>query len=328
MVLCCVQMPSLNERKRGLEEVNREKQIMDITDHTGAGSVSSVGVQGQPADPVSFQQLLGCKEMCMSSNPLLFALGTNQESEPMLCNLHNMPHLLIAGVAGSGKTSCIHSIICSLLYRTSPDQVRLILIDTMNTCLTVYQDVPHLLMPVITKPRIAAGVLDWAVHEMLNRYVKMKERNARNLTDFNALNQGTDKTLPSLVIILDDIAGLMAVCRKEAEDSFRRLGALARNAGIYLVLVTQNISVNVITNTIKANIPSRIAFTVPSEANSYLILDDSGAEKLNGSGEMLYKPINYSHPIKVQGCSVNDADIAEAVAFAKDHWLRRFDSCN
>ena len=257
---------------------------------------------------VSLREVLDSEKMRNNPSPLVVALGKDIAGEPVLCDLSKMPHLLIAGATGSGKSVCINSIVCSLLYRTSPQQVRLIMIDPKQVELSVYNSIPHLLVPVVSDPRKAAGALAWVVQEMLERYGKFSAQNVRNLAGYNKVNQGTDAVLPNIVVIIDEMADLMEVCRKDVEESIRRLAALARAAGIYMVLATQRPSVDVITGVIKNNIPSRIAFAVSSGTDSRTIIDINGAEKLMGKGDMLYKPAGTS-PLRVQGCLVTDDEV-------------------
>jgi len=219
---------------------------------------------------------------------------------------------------------CINSIVCSLLYRTSPDQVRLIMIDPKQVELSVYNSIPHLLVPVVSDPRKAAGALSWVVQEMLERYGKFSAQGVRNLAGYNKMNQGTDQVLPNIVVIIDEMADLMEVCRKDVEESIRRLAALARAAGIYMVLATQRPSVDVITGVIKNNIPSRIAFAVSSGTDSRTIIDINGAEKLMGKGDMLYKPAGTS-PTRVQGCFVSDEEVNAVADYIGSRYQTNYD---
>lgn len=271
-------------------------------------SYIGIEVPNAVVSPVMLREVLDSPEMKSIPSPLLVALGKDIAGAPIMCDLSKMPHLLIAGATGSGKSVCINSIVCSLLYRTTPDQVRLIMIDPKQVELSVYNCIPHLLLPVISDPRKAAGALAWAVQEMLERYGKFSAQGVRSLAGYNKINQGTDKALPNIVIIIDEMADLMEVCRKDVEESIRRLAALARAAGIYMVLATQRPSVDVITGVIKNNIPSRIAFAVSSGPDSRTIIDVNGAEKLMGRGDMLYKPTG-SPPKRVQGCLVVDDEV-------------------
>ena len=273
---------------------------------------------------VALREVLDSPEMQNNPSPLLVALGKDIAGAPVLCDLSKMPHLLIAGATGSGKSVCINSIVCSLLYRTSPDQVRLIMIDPKQVELNVYNGIPHLLVPVVSDPRKAAGALSWVVQEMMERYGKFSEQNVRNLAGYNKANQGTDKVLPNIVVIIDEMADLMEVCRKDVEESIRRLAALARAAGIYMVLATQRPSVDVITGVIKNNIPSRIAFAVSSGTDSRTIIDINGAEKLMGKGDMLYKPAGTS-PLRVQGCLVTDDEVNAVASYISSRYQADYD---
>ena len=259
---------------------------------------------------VSLREVLESPAMKNNPSPLLAALGKGISGEPVLCDLSKMPHLLIAGATGSGKSVCINSIVCSLLYRTSPEQVRMIMIDPKQVELNVYNPIPHLLVPVISDPKKAAGALAWVVQEMLERYAKFSALQVRNIAGYNKAKQeeNPDEKLPNIVVVIDEMADLMEVCRKDVEESIRRLAALARAAGIYMVLATQRPSVDVITGVIKNNIPSRIAFAVSSGTDSRTIIDMNGAEKLMGKGDMLYKPTGAT-AIRVQGCFVSDEEV-------------------
>ncbi len=271
-------------------------------------SYIGIEVPNKLVSTVSLREVLASEKMQNATSPLMVALGKDVAGTPVLCDLSKMPHLLIAGATGSGKSVCINSIVCSLLYRTSPEQVRLIMIDPKQVELTVYNSIPHLLVPVISDPRKAAGALAWVVQEMQERYGKFSQEGVRNLAGYNDMYRGTDKELPNIVVIIDEMADLMEVCRKDVEESIRRLAALARAAGIYMVLATQRPSVDVITGVVKNNIPSRIAFAVSSGTDSRTIIDVYGAEKLMGKGDMLYKPTG-SSPVRVQGCFVSDEEV-------------------
>ncbi len=271
-------------------------------------SYIGIEVPNKLVSTVSLKEVLDSEKMRNATSPLMVALGMDIAGSPVLCDLSKMPHLLIAGATGSGKSVCINSIVCSLLYRSSPEQVRLIMIDPKQVELTVYNSIPHLLLPVISDPRKAAGALAWVVQEMQERYGKFSSEGVRNLAGYNDMYRGTDKELPNIVVIIDEMADLMEVCRKDVEESIRRLAALARAAGIYMVLATQRPSVDVITGVVKNNIPSRIAFAVSSGTDSRTIIDIYGAEKLMGKGDMLYKPAG-SSPVRVQGCFVSDDEV-------------------
>ncbi len=283
-----------------------------------------IEVPNKLVSTVSLREVLDSPEMKANPSPLLVALGKDIAGSPVLCDLSKMPHLLIAGATGSGKSVCINSIICSLLYRTTPEQVRLIMVDPKQVELSVYNPIPHLLVPVVSDPKKAAGALNWVVQEMLERYGKFSAQGVRNLAGYNKANQGTEKALPNIVVVIDEMADLMEVCRKDVEESIRRLAALARAAGIYMVLATQRPSVDVITGVIKNNIPSRIAFAVSSGTDSRTIIDINGAEKLMGKGDMLYKPTG-SPPTRVQGCFVSDEEVNAIAEYIGSRYQTDYD---
>ena len=276
-----------------------------------------VEVPNRQISTVSLREVLESEQMRRNSSPLAVALGKDIAGMPVVCDLSRMPHLLIAGSTGSGKSVCIHSIVCSLLYRTPPQDVRLIMIDPKQVELTQYNGVPHLLIPVVTDMRKASGALAWVVQEMQDRYDMFKRDGIRNIEAYNRAHQADGEKLPNIVVIIDEMADLMDVARKDVEEYIRRLAALARAAGIYLVLATQRPSVDVITGVIKNNIPSRIAFAVTSGTDSRTILDSNGAETLMGKGDMLYKPTGASAD-RVQGCFVSDDEVAAVVQYIRD----------
>ena len=230
-----------------------------------------------------------------------------------------MPHTLIAGATGSGKSVCINTLIVSLLYKYSPDEVKLLMVDPKVVELSVYNGIPHLLIPVVTDPKKAAGALNWAVNEMTRRYKLFADSGARNIDSYNALyeNGTIEEKLPFIVIIVDELADLMMVCANDVEDYIGRLAQMARAAGMHLVIATQRPSVDVVTGVIKANIPSRISFAVSSQIDSRTILDSGGAEKLLGKGDMLYYPVGESKPLRVQGCFISEEEVEKVVDFVK-----------
>ncbi len=256
-----------------------------------------------------------------------FCLGKDLGGEKIIADIAKMPHMLIAGSTGSGKSVCINSLIVSILYNASPEDVKLIMIDPKVVELGVYNGIPHLMLPVVTDPKKASGTLAWAVGEMTKRYQLFAENNVRNLAGYNALCENTDDMvkLPQIVIIIDELAELMMVSPHEVEDSINRLAALARAAGMHLVVATQRPSVDVITGVIKANIPTRIAFSVSSQVDSRTILDMGGAEKLIGRGDMLYCPIGAPKPIRLQGCFISDKEIEGVVNFIKKQGEVKYD---
>ena len=262
-----------------------------------------------------------------NSSKIAFAAGMDIAGQPVMADIAKMPHLLIAGATGSGKSVCINTIIMSILYKARPDEVKLIMIDPKVVELSVYNGIPHLMIPVVTDPKKAAAALNWAVNEMTDRYNKFAEFGVRDMKGYNerveSIANIEDETkpekLPQIVIIIDELADLVMVSSNEVEDAIVRLAQLARAAGIHLVIATQRPSVNVITGLIKANVPSRIAFSVSSGVDSRTILDMYGAEKLLGKGDMLFYPQGYQKPARVQGAFVSDAEVSAVVEFLKSH---------
>ena len=230
-----------------------------------------------------------------------------------------MPHLLIAGTTGSGKSVCINSIIISLIYKASPEEVRLIMVDPKMIELGMYNGIPHLLIPVVTDPKKAAGALNWAVGEMMRRYKLLSQLNVRNLEAYNEeiRRRGEGETLPQIVIVIDELADLMFVAAREVEESIARIAQMARAAGMHLIIATQRPSADVITGLMKANIPSRIAFAVASQIESRIILDQTGAEKLIGRGDMLYNPLGAGKPMRVQGGFISSKEVESVIDFVK-----------
>lgn len=275
---------------------------------------------------VMLRDLLQSPAFQNSKSKLSFAAGKDIAGQPVVADIAKMPHLLIAGATGSGKSVCINTLIISILYKASPDEVKLIMIDPKVVELSVYNGIPHLFIPVVTDPKKAAGALNWAVAEMTDRYNLFAEYNVRNLEDYNAKIAGMKpkegeeppKKLPQIVIIVDELADLMMVAPGEVEDAICRLAQLARAAGIHLIIATQRPSVNVITGLIKANMPSRIAFAVSSGVDSRTILDMNGAEKLLGKGDMLFYPQGYPKPARLQCAYVSDDEVSKVVEFLSD----------
>lgn len=267
---------------------------------------------------VTVRDVLESKEFKDSKSPLSCALGRDIAGKCIVGDIAKWPHVLIAGATGSGKSVCINSLVASILYKASPNDVKLIMIDPKVVELSVYNGIPHLLIPVVTDPRKAAGSLNWAVQEMTTRYRMFAENAVRNLKGYNELmdKKGMAR-LPQIVIIIDELADLMMVASKDVESYICRLAQLARAAGMHLVIATQRPSVNVITGVIKANIPSRIAFAVSSNTDSRTILDAGGAEKLLGKGDMLYYPMGASKPVRVQGAFISDDEVEKLVEFVK-----------
>lgn len=272
--------------------------------------------------PVFFRELLEGDTFRDAKSAMTFAVGKDIAGKVIMADIAKMPHLLIAGATGSGKSVCINTLIMSILYKADPKDVKLIMIDPKVVELSVYNGIPHLFCPVVTDPKEAAAALNWAVREMMDRYNKFKELGVRNIAGYNDKIKDYDNAaeagyarMPYLVVIVDEFADLMMVASKEVEDAVCRLAQLARAAGIHLVLATQRPSVNVITGVIKANIPSRIAFSVSSVIDSRTILDKGGAEKLLGKGDMLFFPSGYSEPVRVQGAFVSDKEVSDVVDF-------------
>lgn len=283
---------------------------------------AAVGIEvpNKKTDVVTLREIVESKEFEEAKSRLTVALGKDIAGNSMVADLGKMPHILIAGSTGSGKSVCINSFITSLLYKASPSEVRLLMIDPKVVELGIYNGIPHLLVPVVTDPRKASGALAWAVTEMLNRYKLFADNSVRDLNGYNALAAGNEELnpLPQIVIIIDELADLMMAAPNEVEDSICRLAQMARAAGMHLVIATQRPSVDVITGIIKANIPSRIAFAVSSQVDSRTILDSSGAEKLLGRGDMLFYPVGVPKPVRVQGCFVSDKEVEQVVDFVKN----------
>lgn len=289
---------------------------------------SAVGIEvpNKSTETVWLRDIIESEEFENAKSKISFSLGKGIDGTPAIADIAKMPHLLIAGSTGSGKSVCINSIIMSLLYKANPSEVKLILIDPKVVELGVYNGIPHLLIPVVTDPKKAAGALNWAVQEMVNRYNLFASKGVRDIKGYNELlrRDGEDGVLPQIVIIIDELADLMMVAPNEVEDAICRLAQMARAAGMHLIIATQRPSVDVITGIIKANIPSRIAFTVSSQVDSRTILDMAGAEKLLGKGDMLYYPVGESKPIRVQGSFVTDQEIEEVVDYIKEHNSQRY----
>lgn len=290
---------------------------------------AAVGIEvpNKENSAVMLRDLLESTEFKNSASNVSFAVGRDIAGRCVVADIAKMPHLLIAGATGSGKSVCINTLIMSILYKASPDQVRLIMVDPKVVELSVYNGIPHLMIPVVTDPKKAAGALNWAVAEMTRRYQSFAEHQVRDMKGYNEKvsqlepdeNGNKPDTMPQIVIIVDELADLMMVAPGEVEESICRLAQLARAAGIHLVLATQRPSVNVITGLIKANMPSRIAFSVSSGVDSRTIIDMNGAEKLLGKGDMLFYPSGYQKPVRVQGAFVSDKEVQKVTDYLKDH---------
>ena len=263
---------------------------------------------------VVFRELIESYEFQNAKSKISFVVGKDIAGQTMVTDIAKMPHMLIAGSTGSGKSVCINTIIMSILYKAKPDEVKLIMIDPKVVELSVYNGIPHLMIPVVTDPKKAAGALHWAVAEMMERYDKFAKAGVREIKGYNTIQEKAQR-LPQIVIIVDELADLMMVASNDVEEAICRLAQLARAAGIHLVIATQRPSVNVITGLIKANMPSRIAFAVTSGVDSRTILDMNGAEKLLGKGDMLFNPQGVPKPLRVQGAFVSDKEVADVVSF-------------
>ena len=290
---------------------------------------SAVGIEvpNKEVSMVYIRSLLESKEFKNHKSSIAFAVGKDIAGNTIVTDIAKMPHLLIAGATGSGKSVCINTLIMSILYKANPDDVKLIMIDPKVVELSVYNGIPHLLIPVVTDPKKASGALNWAVMEMTERYKKFADLGVRDIKGYNAkvkvVEEDQDERfqkMPQIIIIVDELADLMMVAPGEVEDAICRLAQLARAAGIHLIIATQRPSVNVITGLIKANVPSRVAFAVSSAIDSRTILDGGGAEKLLGNGDMLFFPSGYPKPIRVQGSYVSDKEVSAVVDFLKDEY--------
>jgi S-DNA-T family DNA segregation ATPase FtsK/SpoIIIE len=277
-------------------------------------------------DTVFIRDLLSTEEFKKKPSPLVFALGQDLAGKNVYADIATMPHMLIAGATGSGKSVCINTLIASILLKTTPEDVRMIMIDPKVVELSVYNNIPHLLVPVVTDPKKAAGALNWAVQEMTSRYKTFAEKGARDIKKYNeALVAEGAERIPSILVIIDELADLMIVAQNDVEDAICRIAQLGRACGIHLVIATQRPSVDVITGVIKANIPSRIAFAVSSQVDSRTILDMAGAEKLLGKGDMLYYPIGYPKPVRLQGAFINDKEVEIITDFLKEKTESQYD---
>lgn len=277
--------------------------------------------------PVMMREIIDTDQFLNHPSPLAFALGKTISGEPYICDLAKMPHLLIAGTTGSGKSVSLNAIICSILYRMPPDKVKFIMVDPKRVELNVYRDIPHLLAPVVCEPRKAAAALNWAIEQMEDRYKRLAALGVRNIDGYNAIVCSSEphpkaigrqlEYMPHIVIVIDELADLMIIARNEVEDSIIRLAQMSRAVGMHLIIATQRPSVNVITGIIKANFPSRIAFKVSSKVDSRTILDSNGAESLLSRGDMLFAPSGMPKPIRLQGCFLSDAEVERIADFVR-----------
>ena len=294
------------------------------------GKISVVGIEvpNKAVTMVSLREVIDSNEFARAKSKSSFAVGKDIGGNCIVGNIAKLPHMLIAGTTGSGKSVCMNSIIISLLYKASPDDVKLIMVDPKMVELGIYNGIPHLLIPVVTDPKKAAGSLQWAVTEMMRRYKAMSDAGVRDLESYNSIietEEENGKKLPQVVVIIDELADLMLVAAKEVEESICRIAQMGRAAGIHLIIATQRPSADVITGLMKANIPSRIAFAVASAMESRIILDTQGAEKLVGRGDMLYAPIGAGKPLRVQGCFVSDEEVEAVSSYVKEHYITDYD---
>lgn len=291
---------------------------------------SAVGIEvpNVKKDIVTLREILSSSEFQNNKSKLTFAVGKDIAGNIILGDVAKMPHVIIAGTTGSGKSVCTRSIIMSILYNATPDEVKLILIDPKIVEFKVFEGIPHLLIPIVTESKKAAGALAWAVNEMIRRYNIFAEDGANDIKSYNAMaetNPDVEK-MPQIVIFIDELADMMLVAGKEVEDSICRLAQMGRAAGMHLVVATQRPTTDVITGLIKANIPSRIALSVMSQIDSRTIIDMAGAEKLLGNGDMLYLPIGSTKPVRIQGCFASSKDVEATVSFVKSQVQSEFDN--
>lgn len=325
--------PSITRYELSLSPGVKVSKIVNLADDISLGLASAgirieapipgksaVGIEVPNKDTtmVYLREVLESSEFNNSKSKLAFAIGKDVAGANIVADLAKMPHLLIAGATGSGKSVCINTLIASILYKATPEEVKLLMIDPKVVELSIYKNIPHLLVPVVTDPKKAAGALNWAVVEMTERYKKFAASNVRDITGYNSQSKEGFEKLPQIVVIIDELADLMMVSPGDVEDSICRLAQMARAAGIHLVVATQRPSVDVITGLIKANIPSRISFAVSSQVDSRTILDMGGAEKLLGKGDMLFYPVGESKPLRVQGAFVAEKEIEKLVNYIKE----------
>ena len=290
-------------------------------------SVVGIEVPNKLVSTVRIKDVIDSLEFHKSKSRVSFAVGKDIGGKCIIGDIAKLPHMLIAGTTGSGKSVCMNSLIISLLYKAKPEEVRLIMVDPKMVELGIYNGIPHLLIPVVTDPKKAAGALQWAVTEMMKRYRLMADAGVRDLDSYNKTCTGEDnrEKLPQIVVIIDELADLMLVAAKEVEESICRIAQMGRASGIHLVIATQRPSADVITGLMKANIPSRIAFAVASAMESRIILDTGGAEKLVGKGDMLYAPLGQGKPKRVQGCFITDDEVQNVVDFIKKNAVASYD---
>ena len=317
--------------QRGIKVSKVEGLSPDIALALGAAHVrisaipanNSVGIEipNTARETVTVRDIIGTSNFRDASSKLSFAVGKDIGGDCVIGDISKMPHMLIAGTTGSGKSVCINTILISLLYKSTPEEVRLIMVDPKMVELKVYNGIPHLLIPVVTDPSKAAGALNWAVNEMMRRYKMFADIDVRDLNSYNKkiVTMENGETIPRIVVVIDELSDLMVVAKHEVEEAIIRLGQMARAAGMHLIIATQRPSADVITGLMKANVPSRIAFAVSSSLESRIILDQMGAEKLIGYGDMLYSPLGGGKPRRIQGCLVTDTEVEAVVEFIKQN---------
>ena len=320
----------LNKLTSAADDIALSLGAMGVRIAAIPGKISVVGIEvpNIAVTTVSLREVIDSQEFRKAKSKSSFAVGKDIGGSCIVGNIAKLPHMLIAGTTGSGKSVCMNSIIISLLYKASPEDVKLIMVDPKMVELGIYNGIPHLLIPVVTDPKKAAGSLQWAVTEMMRRYKAMSDAGVRDLESYNSIIESQEvdgNKLPQIVVIIDELADLMLVAAKEVEESICRIAQMGRAAGIHLIIATQRPSADVITGLMKANIPSRIAFAVASAMESRIILDTQGAEKLVGKGDMLYAPIGNGKPKRVQGCFVTDAEVEAIATFVKENCVTNYD---
>jgi len=337
-----VQGPSVTRYDVALEQGVRLNKLTNLSDDVALalgvssvriapvpGKISVVGIEvpNKVVTSVPVREVLESQNFRTHKSTVAFSVGKDIGGNCIVGDCGKLPHVLIAGTTGSGKSVCINSLIVSMLYKSTPEQVRLIMVDPKVVELAVYNGIPHLLIPVVTDPKKAAGALQWAVVEMMRRYRVMAEAGVRELSSYNQWASGQEnlEPIPKIVIIIDEMADMMMVAGKEAEESIVRIAQMGRAAGVHLVLATQRPSADVITGLMKSNIPSRIAFAVASSLDSRIILDITGAEKLVGKGDMLWYPLGLDKPLRVQGCFISDEEVAAVVDSVKANFSAEYD---
>ena len=320
----------LNKLTTSAKDIALSLGVTNVRIEAIPGKISVVGIEvpNKAVTTVTLREVIHSNEFARAKSKSSFSVGKDIGGACIVGNIAKLPHMLIAGTTGSGKSVCMNSIIISLLYKASPEDVKLIMVDPKMVELGIYNGIPHLLIPVVTDPKKAAGSLQWAVTEMMRRYKAMSDAGVRDLESYNSIIESQEDNavkLPQVVVIIDELADLMLVAAKEVEESICRIAQMGRAAGIHLIIATQRPSADVITGLMKANIPSRIAFAVASAMESRIILDTQGAEKLVGRGDMLYAPIGAGKPLRVQGCFVSDEEVEAVTSFVKSNFTTDYD---